>query len=59
MRGIDNNHVDPSINERSNPIERVACNTHGCPGAQATEFVFAGIRVSPLLLDVFERNETL
>ena len=54
--GVDNNHIDPGIDQRFDPIGGVGAGTDRRANAQATVFVFTGIGIGASLVDVFHRH---
>ena len=59
MGRVDDNHVDPGLEQRVHPLLPVRPHPHRGPHPQAAELVLAGVGVLLDLLDVLDGDEPL
>ena len=59
VRGVDDEHVDASRDQRVRPLERVLGRSDRRAAAQAAERVLARVRVLDAFLDVLDGDQSL
>ena len=59
MGGIQNNHVNMSLNKLCRPIQHIRGNTQSSTAKKSSLLILRRIGIFNLLLNIFDGNETL
>src|SRR5579859_3957335 len=57
MRGIDDQYIYPLFNQGATASETIWPNTNGGPHTQTAKFIFGGVRIQDLLLDILHGDQ--